>query len=121
MARSPRASAPHHESMTPGDHTARSHDKGMQDCQQARQRGHVVISGRIRSVLVQPRSGAPSLEAELYDETGAVRLIWLGRRTIPGVEPGRSMIAEGFANQGESVPTIFNPRFELLTMPGEGR
>ena len=36
-----------------------------------------------------PRGGAPALEAELYDGSDVIDLVWLGRRQIAGIEPGR--------------------------------
>ena len=57
--------------------------------------------------------------AELYDGTGSLSLIWLGRRQIAGVEPGRRMRVEGLVTQSEGRPVLFNPRYELVPLPGE--
>src|SRR3954447_3589188 len=52
-------------------------------------RSRASVSGVIRSVTLRPREGVPALEAELYDGSGALDLVWLGRREIAGVAPGR--------------------------------
>ena len=47
------------------------------------------VTGTLRTVTLRPRGGAPALEAELYDGSDVIDLIWLGRRKIAGIEPGR--------------------------------
>ena len=82
-------------------------------------REQVVLSGVIRSVVLRPRQGVPALEAELYDGSASVDLVWLGRRRIAGIEPGRRARIEGLVCQIDGRPTIFNPRYELRVRPGE--
>ena len=76
-------------------------------------RSPVHVAGTVRSVVLRPRGGAPSLEAELYDGSGSVTLVWLGRRRIAGIEPGRSLVAHGRLADTDGHPVIFNPRYEL--------
>ncbi len=73
----------------------------------------VTVTGRLKSVVYTPRETVPTLEAELFDGSGSVTLVWLGRRRIAGIEPGRSITARGrFANfDGKRV--IYNPWYEL--------
>lgn len=73
----------------------------------------VSVAGTIRSVTLRPRAGIPALDAELYDGSATVSLIWLGRRTIAGIEPGRTLVAHGRITTTEGRRTIFNPRYEL--------
>jgi hypothetical protein len=82
-------------------------------------RERVTVSGTLRTVTLRPRAGVPALEAELYDGSGALSVVWLGRRQIAGIEPGRQLIAHGRItyNQGRSI--MFNPRYELR--PAGGR
>lgn len=72
------------------------------------------VSGVLRSLVVRSRETVPALEAELYDGTGALQVVWLGRRRIRGVEPGRRVRLEGFVCTREGRRTMFNPRYELL-------
>lgn len=73
----------------------------------------VTVAGTLRTVTLRPRAGAPALEAELYDGTGTLHLVWLGRRRIAGIEPGRRLVAEGRVAYHEGGPAMYNPRYEL--------
>ena len=48
-----------------------------------------------------------------------VRLVWLGRRTIAGIEPGRRLRASGLVSRVDGRALIFNPRYELAPKQGE--
>lgn len=82
-------------------------------------RHRAVVSGVLRSVTLRPRTTVPALEAELYDGSGSLQLVWLGRRRIAGVEPGRRLRAEGLVCVQGGHRTMFNPRYELVPRPGE--
>jgi hypothetical protein len=71
------------------------------------------LSGRLRTVVYAPRTHLPALEAELYDGTGVVTLVWLGRRTIAGIEPGRELTATGRVALRDGDPVIYNPYYRL--------
>ena len=73
----------------------------------------VRVAGTLRTVTLRPRAGVPALVAELYDGTGSMSLVWLGRRQIPGIEPGRSLVGYGRVTRDGEMPVIFNPRYEL--------
>ena len=82
-------------------------------------RQRVCIAGTLRTVVLRPRAGVPALEAELYDGSGTARIVWLGRRRIPGIEPGRVVVARGLLSQDHGMPTMFNPRYELKASVAE--
>ena len=77
-------------------------------------RERVRVRGTLRTVTLRPRGGVPALEAELTDGTGTVTIVWLGRRHIIGVEPGRDLVVEGRIGTAQGTRVIFNPRYELL-------
>ena len=78
------------------------------------QRGRVVtVTGRLKSVVYTPRETVPTLEAELFDGSGSVTLVWLGRRRIAGIEPGRTLTARGRFGSFEGREVIYNPWYEL--------
>lgn len=79
----------------------------------APEREPVVVSGVLRTVTLRPRGGVPALEAELDDGSGVITVVWLGRRRITGVDPGRSMTVAGCIGRQGDVPIMFNPRYEL--------
>ncbi len=78
-----------------------------------------VIAGTLRSVTLRPREGVPALEAELYDGSGRITLVWLGRRRIRGIEPGRMLVATGRLTCADVDPVIYNPRYTLRPRTGE--
>jgi amino acid transporter len=84
-----------------------------------RWRNRATLEGRIRSVYVGPVSGSPALEAELYDETGGITLVFLGRRSIPGIEPGAKLRVEGMVGETEGYLAMTNPSYRLLPREGE--
>ncbi|MEU5884205.1 OB-fold nucleic acid binding domain-containing protein [Spirillospora sp. NPDC047279] len=71
------------------------------------------VAGTLRTVTLRPRGGAPALEAELYDGTDVINLVWLGRRRIAGIDPGRRLRAEGLVSVQDGRKVMFNPRYEL--------
>ena len=73
----------------------------------------VTVTGRLKSVVYTPRETVPTLEAELFDGSGSVTLVWLGRRRIPGIEPGRTLTAHGRFASFDGRQVIYNPRYEL--------
>ena len=77
------------------------------------------VSGVLRSVTLRPRQTVPALEAELYDGSGSVHVVWLGRRQIAGIEPGRRARLEGLVCVQDGRRTMYNPRYELSPRPGE--
>jgi len=81
---------------------------------EARSRRRTQVAGVLVAVTYRP-SGVPvGLVARLHDGTGELDLVWLGRRSIPGITPGRRLVAEGVVYSGDQRPTIFNPAYRLL-------
>ncbi len=81
-----------------------------------RDRVPVTVLGTIRAMTIRPRAGVPALEAELYDGSGTVTLVWLGRRTIAGLGPGRQVRATGRITTAEGRRLIYNPKYELTAL-----
>lgn len=84
-----------------------------------RQRG--TYSGIIRSVVFDPSRHRTVLEAELYDGTGSMALIWLGRRKIAGIEPGSRLAVTGLVTIDGGQPIMYNPMYELRAKPGDSQ
>jgi hypothetical protein len=76
-------------------------------------REKVVVQGTLKTVTLRPRGGVPALEAELYDGTGSINVIWLGRRRISGISPGRSIRVAGRIGEQDGDRIMFNPRYDL--------
>jgi hypothetical protein len=76
-------------------------------------RERVRVAGTLRTVTLRPRAGVPALVAELYDGSGSISLVWLGRRQIRGIEPGRAIVCFGRVTRDGEKAVLFNPRYEL--------
>lgn len=74
----------------------------------------VTLRGTIRTVTVRPRGGVPALEAELYDGSGVLTVVWLGRRQIAGIDPGRALQVRARIGVHDGHRIIYNPRYELI-------
>ena len=72
------------------------------------------VAGRVRSVRVQPWAGVPSLECTLDDGSGRVLVTFMGRRRVPGIEPGARLLVEGMVGTHRGQPAILNPIYEIL-------
>lgn len=79
----------------------------------------VKVTGTLRTVTLRPRAGVPALEAELFDGSAALDVVWLGRRSIVGIEPGRRMIASGRISLSHGRRVLFNPKYELRPLGQE--
>lgn len=88
-------------------------ESGAVPCAAARTGEPVCVTGRLRSVVSTPRANLPTVEAELYDGTAAITLMWLGRRRIAGVEPGRRVVARGRLARRDGRLVIYNPAYTL--------
>ncbi|HEX8303617.1 MAG TPA: amino acid permease [Jatrophihabitans sp.] len=73
----------------------------------------VTIEGRIKIVQVGTTAGK-SLEAQVFDSTGGMRLLFFGRTRIPGIEPGSMVRVTGTVGEYKGHLALANPRYELL-------
>ncbi len=76
-------------------------------------RQRVAVAGEVRSVRIVPRAGAPALEVLVTDGRGAVTAVFLGRRKIIGVSPGRRLLLNGLTVKDRNRMLIYNPVYEL--------
>ena len=79
-------------------------------------RRHARIAGRIRTVRVQPWSGVPTLECVMVDNSGdTITLVFLGRRTIPGLKSGTLIAVEATVGKHHGRLAMINPLYQLLS------
>ncbi|MEV7606688.1 hypothetical protein AB0N65_14720 [Paenarthrobacter sp. NPDC089322] len=95
-------------------------------------RGRAACTGFIESVTHQPPSDQPFFSAVVVDAlqhravpAGApgagkepfarLRVIWLGRSRVPGIEAGVELRLDGMVTQLDGQPAMFNPRYEILS------
>jgi RecG-like helicase len=92
-------------------------DEGAVPIRNCEDRQQVALTGTVSTVTITPRGGHPALEVELRDGSGSVTLVWLGRRQIPGIDPGRSIKVWGRISCHEGRRLMYNPRYELFCSP----
>jgi hypothetical protein len=78
-------------------------------------RTRVRVGGEVRSGRIVPRAGAPALEVTVSDGRGSVVGVFLGRRKIAGLSPGRKVAFDGVAARNGKRYLVFNPIYELLS------
>lgn len=93
---------------------ARSHKDGCVAISEAPDRQVVKLRGSLQTVTLRPRAGVPALEAELNDGSGAIVVVWLGRRRIAGIDPGRAIEVQGRIGEHDGTRVMYNPRYELI-------
>ncbi len=72
------------------------------------------LAGVVRRITVRPLEGEESLEAVLYDGTGEVTVVWMGRRSIHGLNLGTRLVVEGLlAEKPHAGRRMVNPSFEF--------
>ena len=76
-------------------------------------RSRVKLAGVVRRITVRPLEGSESLEALIDDGTGEVTVVWMGRRSIPGVNLGTRLVVEGVLGEQRSERRLVNPKFEF--------
>jgi hypothetical protein len=86
---------------------------GLVPINEAPDREKVIVQGTLKTVTLRPRGGVPALEAELYDGSGSISVIWLGRRRIGGITPGRVIRVEGRIGVQDNQRVMYNPRYDL--------
>ena len=92
-------------------------EAGAVPIQTCEDRQQVALTGTVATVTINPRDGHPALEVELRDGSGAVTLLWLGRRQIPGIDPGRTIKVWGRISCHDGRRLMYNPRYELCCSP----
>ena len=78
------------------------------------------LTGTVRSLILRPEVTVPALEADLFDGSGHISLVWLGRRKIRGIHPGISMSVTGRLVRINGQLTMFNPNYSIVAKAGVG-
>ena len=123
------AAAQHQPLGQPADVEARDlrREYAGKDCvriSEAPDREMVRLRGSLRTVSLRPRAGIPALEAELFDGSGVITIVWLGRRRIAGhrprpVDPGAGPDRRARRRPHDVQPALrAHPVTEPVTEPG---
>jgi RecG-like helicase len=96
------------------DEIRRESDADTTPIEQLEPRQLATVAGRLRTVVLRTDGRSPSVEAELFDGTGQVALVWMGRRRIVGLEAGTRLVATGrIAQLADGRLVVYNPIYEL--------
>lgn len=75
-----------------------------------------------QATAVQPAAARQAANGRRQRPAGAkgrLRVVWLGRRRIPGIEAGTELRLQGMVTVRDGLPTMFNPRYEILSRQEE--
>jgi len=78
-------------------------------------RSRVKVAGVVKRITVRPLEGFESLEALVSDGTGEMSVLWMGRRSIPGLTLGTRIVVEGVVAKKRGGLKMVNPTFEFAT------
>jgi OB-fold nucleic acid binding protein len=70
--------------------------------------------GKVTTVRVDPVAGSWLLECIVSDGSGALSIVFNGRRDIPGLTLGAQIRVEGTVASHRGRLAIFNPVYSLL-------
>ena len=73
----------------------------------------VRLAGEVSSVRIVPRVGGDALEATVHDGHASVTAVFLGRRKIHGLSPGRRVVLEGVVAKEHDGRLMYNPIYTL--------
>ena len=73
----------------------------------------VSLAGVVKRITVYPAAGSEAVEAVISDGTGEISVVWMGRRSIPGLRLGTRVLVKGVLAEGRSGPRMVNPKFEF--------
>lgn len=72
------------------------------------------VVGEIQSVRMSPPKAPPMLEVTVSDGHGRLVVMFLGRREIGGIVPGRRLTLEGLVVRDGQRTVMRNPAYQLL-------
>lgn len=87
--------------------------RGCTPITQAELRRPARVGGVVRSVRIVPRAGADALEVTVHDGRANATAVFLGRRKINGISPGRRLVLEGVLARDDGRRVLYNPRYTL--------
>jgi RecG-like helicase len=73
----------------------------------------VRVAAVVKRITVYPAEGSEAVEAVISDGTGEISVIWMGRRSIPGLRLGTRVVVEGVLAEGRGHRKMVNPKFEF--------
>ncbi|HEX2259713.1 MAG TPA: nucleotide-binding protein [Actinomycetota bacterium] len=95
--------------------------EGVQEIASCAPRTRTRVVGVVESIKLVPAPFGHTLEVQVFDGTERLVGVWLGTRSIPGIDLGSSLILEGVVGKfGPGLPKLINPAYELLPRESAG-
>jgi hypothetical protein len=82
--------------------------------QEAPERQRVKLAGAVRRITIRPVKGFEGMRLLLFDGSGEVSVLFLGRRSIPGLTLGSRLVVEGVLGREGGARQLVNPSFEFV-------
>lgn len=76
------------------------------------------VAGTIRALTLPAQTSVPTLVAEVFDGDRAIDLIFIGRREVPGLDPGTYVVARGRVSIDRGRVKMYNPGYEIVPRHG---
>jgi amino acid transporter len=80
-------------------------------------RARVTVVGEVTATRVVPRPSGPWLELTVDDGSGSIVAMFTGRRSIPGVQPGRLLQLHGVLRKEKGRTVMLNPQYTIVAQP----
>ena len=98
---------------------AATRDDGTTPIASVRHRQRVLVDGKVRRLRAAV-VGVSTLECTLEDDTGALTVVFLARRHIPGIETRVRLSISGVVGEHNGNLAVLNPVYELRGGAGAG-
>lgn len=76
-------------------------------------RARVRVAGEVTAARVVPKAGSPWLELTVDDGSGYFVAMYTGRRSIPGIKPGRVVEFVGVLREEGGRKMMLNPTYTI--------
>jgi hypothetical protein len=96
------------------DASAVPDDPGRTPIDQLSFRQRARVAGKVYSMRVQPWSGVAALELKVVDDTGALTVVFFGRRHLAGVSAGTRIVVEGVVGEHHGTMAMLNPVYQIV-------
>ncbi len=107
--------------MSTFDHTDGTAWEGREIARTAKEvtaRARLAVTGTVVSARSEKRGSGPAYRCTLDDGTGQIDLLFVGRRSVPGLTAGACCTAEGTAGAEGDRLVVWNPFYVLHVSAG---
>lgn len=81
---------------------------------EVRPRQRVKLYGVLRSITYPSPGSSQSFTATLFDGTGSIDLVWLGRLEVPGIKAGIHLRIQGMVLERNHTFSVINPNYQIV-------